>query len=1553
MDRKPQAPKYSAAKNYNANYIAEPIVDNDKIDTIYSNFSSGEYEDIIKIIQGNEILNFRNTKGETLIHAILRNPSSSLGETNILEIIQLLVHKNVSVNAMNEYNQIPLHLAAEKGYYEVIDYLISLKTDYNKIDNYGNAPIHYLIDKFVSECKEGEYFKESNKKLNKSLKMTDIDKTSKMDKYTKMTENMIILELIETINKFSTPSLNPNYLLNKINQIVKFYKFFKIKDIQQLADSKKMDIENIFKKHSSVPVETEIKTIFNSLIKEINNVVYRDFKIDNKQDKTGENEYINDGTLDSIKKIITSENNKCIGDYTKKVTDIENKIKDIEIQLEILHDSVYILLRIFIFSFYVKETIDNVAGVDIIQITGDIINYFYDDIEPLLFDFDDEKKIDYIIGEDELINDERIKFVRTNDFDPIPLPLGPYYIIKSLPLSVDNNGFGNKFYGFYIDSIINVPGGILALPVPLNTVKISDVTATIPAANNKCKLITLFNIITYINKYLTILKNLKFVLVDDIENYSYFYFNYITEVLVNICNNLAIFKNKYENIKINNIMLKLVDFGNKIEKINVPAITNEDKNIIGILISQLDEFPKDEYNVLQVRGQKNEDLAKLNSIYDKELAVTIKNLQEKLSTKNISAIINKIYGSILEINKFNNDSITFINTNYSLKYLDKYIEFIKNFNTTTKINNFVSNRFYSNDSKFPINFDLFQQKYFSDNIFTTDKINSVKKDLLKKYYDYDYNKVFYVGDKKFPIIKMEIIRAVAPAGAVAVPPVAPFQINLKYPSDEFTVITNNKFLTGYTQKICYDATTFGVVDKKSIFSEKKPFNDLIDLTNANNWLKIKDDFTVSQEDIPLVSLEHVKQLIQTIGYKIIELIDGKLIDIINETSIKLSKKDIPKKALKNINSSLDYLKKNKPLLKKVITEKMIIFLNSYIKIQINDEIISLLQNIFTDDHLNKLLTSSYTKLPNKLLTDISKYYNDQLHKYTINTMIPKILSLSDGGIFLSVTDALIDLNVGDYTKPSEKKLLLNRCVANNKIDILKDTLLSKINLRTLDRNGNTILNRLIDQYNGYAIQKVLDLDGELYTYKNNRGQTSTEYLFDVLDSINKNYSWEMLDKRIKTYELDLQVWIKSDDTFGDIELDESKHMIYNIILNSLYLFNESLWLILLRAPYGWKYEDKIKLKEIIKKQLKYEIEENLLIKSLTDNDKNSLKNKSDIIILNNKIDKFINELEKEITELENTNKQLEEEKKTTKLGKSGIDTIIVKNNNIINEKNKEIANLKKARVETTIFDTQLDKIFGDIETTELINEMNIEWEKYNKLIKDISNYYLPIINIINTKNTSQSKKYISYYNYSLLNLDYNKLDVNEIQVLINYYEKIINNIYGDFYDLEKYEDSEFNYINDTILNIIYLNLVNVIELEMFSAIIGYITSKYTDNTIVKKIIENYKDPKVTGIFDTIKNLLKSAIWDKLDMKNKDYPQNYTDFSVYENELKTNVKTIFILDESEEDNKNLNNIIKFYKGLVENVSYNIYNEIVNLLNDMKKNSLLFGILNSINKHKSKK
>jgi hypothetical protein len=585
-----------------------------------------------------------------------------------------------------------------------------------------------------------------------------------------------------------------------------------------------------------------------------------------------------------------------------------------------------------------------------------------------------------------------------------------------------------------------------------------------------------------------------------------------------------------------------------------------------------------------------------------------------------------------------------------------------------------------------------------------------------------------------------------------------------------------------------------------------------------------------------------------------------------------------------------------------------------------------------------------------MLENVKTLYTNQLKKYTIQTFIPKLLKSNDINSLTGIIQVLGNISNDTLVQSKDKKLLLNKCVISNKVELLKTKLYGKINLRILDKNGNTILNRLIDQFNKYAISKVLEIDPQLYTYQNNRGENSITYLYNVLNSIDKNYTKEALNKRIKTYETELQIWISSNTSFQDIQLDDNSSLIYDVILNSLYLFNESLWMLLLKAPNGWKYEDKIKLKSIIAKMKKYNIKEKLLIKSLSDDDKLILKTKYNSGSLNKKITDIIAELKKEVEELLNTNEQLEIEKKDNELvDLRQIDRLKTKNEELIKEKNNEIDNLNNTLSNLPQSDTKIDRIFDYIKDAELIKNLDIDWNEYNKLIKDnLWNYYLPLIEIANRHNHDMDEKYISYYNYGILNLDYNLLSETEMKLLSNYNNKIIDNIYSDFYDLEKYEDDEYNYINHTILNIIYLNAVNIISIEMCSAIIEYLSNKYTNNDKIKEIVRNYNNTKAIDLHTVIEQLLKNSIWDKLNLKNPEKLKIYQDQNYYKDDLNNKIKTIFNLPENNDDKIFINNLIDFYSGLCSNISYNIYNEIVNFLNDLKKHSLLFDILNLIKK-----
>ena len=75
----------SLLKSLNRSYVSEPIKDENKITDIMSKFLNGELDTINSIIESNEILNFKDSIGQTLIHAIIRNESPNITEENTPE----------------------------------------------------------------------------------------------------------------------------------------------------------------------------------------------------------------------------------------------------------------------------------------------------------------------------------------------------------------------------------------------------------------------------------------------------------------------------------------------------------------------------------------------------------------------------------------------------------------------------------------------------------------------------------------------------------------------------------------------------------------------------------------------------------------------------------------------------------------------------------------------------------------------------------------------------------------------------------------------------------------------------------------------------------------------------------------------------------------------------------------------------------------------------------------------------------------------------------------------------------------------------------------------------------------------------------------------------------------------------------------------------------------------------------------------------------------------------------------------------------------------------
>ncbi len=218
-------------------HAPQPIMDYSKIDNLYSTFLGSTYGEIIKILDGSEMLSEKRTNKTTLIFAILLNNSSSLTEENILFIIQKLVEKNVPICTNNQYDQTPLHIAAQKGYISIMEYLIKNGCKTNKLDNYGKAPIHYLADTFTYECND-KYFNEDNKQTNEqSTEIKDVMKTI----------NLKILDQIIV-------ELKDNEELKHIKEIVNNNTIFYAEEINDILIDKDKKIKKDVSKKNRIEI---------------------------------------------------------------------------------------------------------------------------------------------------------------------------------------------------------------------------------------------------------------------------------------------------------------------------------------------------------------------------------------------------------------------------------------------------------------------------------------------------------------------------------------------------------------------------------------------------------------------------------------------------------------------------------------------------------------------------------------------------------------------------------------------------------------------------------------------------------------------------------------------------------------------------------------------------------------------------------------------------------------------------------------------------------------------------------------------------------------------------------------------------------------------------------------------------------------------------------------------------------------------------------------------------------------------------------------------------
>jgi hypothetical protein len=191
-----------------------------------------------------------------------------------------------------------------------------------------------------------------------------------------------------------------------------------------------------------------------------------------------------------------------------------------------------------------------------------------------------------------------------------------------------------------------------------------------------------------------------------------------------------------------------------------------------------------------------------------------------------------------------------------------------------------------------------------------------------------------------------------------------------------------------------------------------------------------------------------------------------------------------------------------------------------------------------------------------------------------------------------------------------------------------------------------------------------------------------------------------------------------------------------------------------------------------------------------------------------------------------------------------------------------------------------------------------------------------------------------------MGLSSNVIDSN-IELLDLYDKKIIDGIYAEFEDLDRYDDSEYNTVNYSMLNIIKINIVNVLTDEMTKLLYRYMITNYDSEFISRAKSPDSEAPKVItdGLFKIIKDYLYTSVNVKLGTINPDREVN---LDILKTRLVKNIYKIFGITAFPTDNEEFNkvvNLVNFYNDITDNIALNAYEEMIKLLVNLKKISLL--------------
>lgn len=1666
MEKKPTSTQAGISKqqlkNLNRPYVAEPIKDESRVNELMSIFRTGELDKIKSVLESNDILNFKDSIGQTLIHAMLNNESVNITGRDKLYVIKSLVDKNVSLNSMNQYNQNALHLACQKGYVEIIDYLLKNNCEQNLIDNYGNAPIHYFVDKFIVECKQDDFYKDSNRDSQSTNTRTEKEISSnelKQFKQIKLQSLLMLFELFDGIsmgdNKYEAIE-DSSLIINSLKNLVKNKTQYELPIIYEIIEKKVSEIYQIygdFDTSSSDKLEKAKEIIFNS-INDIKKIY--DYNLDQIQSNSDE-------IILNQKSQIDLDKKTCVKNIKNKLENIKRNMDFIKIDLSVpinaYNDLLTYTSEIFYLYLFINENYNNTevispdnitfqkayvyidsSGKPIIYTTSDGIPQLLDnsstpqEIDSNLKYILEQIENNFIIPNSETYNifingvghinnmqgdidrvyvsntpiniDDSNNYFIINKDDKIGLKGIPYchglhmfnqgnyyycYVILK-PNNLTNNQFKNALYNNNFDNFQDDPITWINEHTLWTKYNYYYKFSPIRIIITLIKKLIVDNIIGIIESFLGLNDD---KLREHMQKFSLLYVIQVSLTITKIINNLVILEKYLHDINIKELMRTNHNIREKFEEMKNGSSPD--------FINLIDEL--------------------LNSTIDNnDIFNSASEFLEFFDKKIYSEIITSIYNKLIQSQDIFISILDDINKYQSLFQLEKYNEFIQDYidnkNQSNEIkftNTFFNKYLYEFNKNFPKKFKDYKNKYFkikqSVNLYELGLEKLTDKYLYKDYIQTPFiNLEYFIENKDYYKKFYENI----------VPYTNTFNFNTWYLDvDNFTQMylllfdiidddnTNNissennkmsKKFEYYIKQFGHEQLEF--YDNRYIFSrgynvvrEDRMLDDLKGMEENKilcdmDWIGPKSYFdepklsvrenlskiaTYCIEDFMEITNIDFKSYLVTANFnEIISLITylcyKKILDSPEITAsffeekksiefstgsgsankpigLDLSNFSIGDK--KNILETLGFRYRNEEIKKKHVFENV----KDFVKLIVDQEIFNESVKIISEIKLKVPKKNSpedglvETKLPEREIINIDKLLKSIQSSYKNDTkkfLSKEILKISD-----STTIELVQINKtfkkSKFNKTNER-MLGTKCLNRTKTDELVGL---DFNYKILDLNGNTVITRLIDQFNYYGVEKIVKLKPFLITYKNYRQETPLNYLENLMGIIGAGYLEENFIQQIGKYSTALENSIKDKTEFSEIELENSEELVKGILTNSIYLFNEVLWLKLYDYPNGWGLGDKKKLMELLGIE-----KEELLIDTFdvfdeTSNDMTMfIEQEKDNIV--SKVSHWIATLQEELAELENKKKEYEIERDS---GSTFIDpSDIDKNLDMIN---KQIDEKKVILEQSKSIDLSLDNN-KESETVEKIKEIfihyknklldlkntSINWENYNNLVTQLDSDYFRILKILNEKPQINTNKMISNFILGIFGTDIKVRTKEDLETIEKFFRLIFDNLFADYWDLDKYEDSYFNGLNKSMIEILKINVIGIIKIEIINMIGTYISQTVELNNPADSKVSSIKSDD--EILKSLETYLYLSLITRLEIKNP----SRTNYPNIDNQKKIIVENIgqklgIILGQI--DKNHIEKIIEFGAYISDNIGTNCFDEMRKILFDGKKISIYYRIL----------